>query len=72
MALNLGTRTSTNTLVGSLVGSPILYQILETVTAGWPALHDLIATPQFAGFLTAAVAWLVARLSKTPENPGVV
>jgi len=59
-------RTSTGAgLAGIAVN--VLIQILQA----FPATAGL-ATPEVAAALTTAAMWLVARIWKTPEQPGVV
>jgi hypothetical protein len=58
MAIDLGTRTSTNTVVGS----PILGVVYVN-------LVQMLPYPEAVVLTTAGFAWLVARFSKTYEQP---
>ena len=70
MALDLGTRTSTNTVVGtSLLGS-IAVQLIQLLP--YPELVAALTTPEAVILWGAALAWLVARFSKTPPSPGAL
>lgn len=70
MAINLGTRTSTNALVGGGVLSTIYVQVVGMLP--WEGLVGALTTPEAIALVATGFAWLVARLSKTPEKPGVV
>lgn len=62
MALDLGTRTSTNTGIAGLA----VVWICQLVEQYLPGLLGANADD----YLIVAVAWLVARFSKTPASPG--
>lgn len=68
MALDLGTRTSTNTVVGtSLLGS-VAVQLIKLLP--YPELVAALTTPEAVILWGAVIAWVVARFSKTPAVPG--
>jgi hypothetical protein len=70
MALDLGTRTSTNTVVGtSLVGS-IAVQLIQLLP--YPELVAALTTPEAVILWGSVIAWVVARFSKTPAVPGKI
>jgi hypothetical protein len=60
-------RTSTGAGLGGILAN-IIVQIMQAI----PFTAELAASPEFAGGLTAIGMWLVARLWKTPAQPGVV
>jgi hypothetical protein len=68
MALDFGTRTSTNTVVGSGILGTVYVQLVGLLP--FPDLVAALTTPQMVVVVTAVIAWAVARISKTPENPG--
>ena len=60
-------RTSTGAgLAGIAVN--ILLQIMQA----FPVTAELAASPEVAAALTTAIMWIVARIWKTPENPGTI
>ena len=63
MALDLGTRTSTNTVVGTPPIAIILIQLMQMVPN--MAFVEFISTPTFAAVFTSVIAWAIARISKT-------
>lgn len=66
--INLGTRTSTNALVGGGILSTIYVQAVGLLP--WPELVAALTTPEAIALAATAFAWLVARFSKTPAQPG--
>ena len=68
MALDLGTRTSTNTVVGTPIVASIILKLCELLP--WPSVVALMHTPEAAIIVSSVVAWVVARFSKTPAVPG--
>jgi hypothetical protein len=68
MALDLGTRTSTNTVVGSPILGVVYVNVIQMLP--YPELVAALTTPESVVLATAAFAWLVARFSKTPDQPG--
>lgn len=70
MAIDLGTRTSTNTVVGTSLFGSIAVQIIQLLP--YPALVAALTTPEAVILWGAALAWLVARFSKTPAVPKVL
>lgn len=69
MALDLGTRTSTNAFVGGGLFSQIYIQLVALLP-GQGALESLLLTPEAVAFAAVLCAALVARISKTPAEPG--
>lgn len=67
MQLDLGTRTSTNTLVGGGIVSSVLVQLIGLLP--FPGLVAALTTPEMTVLLASVVAWFVARISKTPDAP---
>src|SRR5690606_25882776 len=63
----VGMRTSTNAGIAGIVVN-ILIQVLQWL----PATAELGASPEVAAGLTAIAMWIVARISKTPANPGLL
>lgn len=70
MALDLGTRTSTNTVVGSGILGTVYVQLVGLLP--YPEVVAALTTPQMVVVITAVLAWAVARFSKTPANPGAL
>jgi hypothetical protein len=68
MALDLGTRTSTNTAVGSPILGVVYVNLVQMLP--YPELVAALTTPEAVVLAAAFFAWLVARFSKTPANPG--
>ena len=70
MAIDTGLRTSTNTVVGtSLLGS-VAVQLLQLLP--YPALVAALTTPEAVILWGSAIAWVVARFSRTPAEPGKI
>jgi len=70
MELDLGTRTSTNTVVGtSLLGS-VYVQLIGLLP--WPNVAAALSTPEMVILVGSAIAWVIARISKTPAVPGKI
>lgn len=63
----VGMRTSTNAGIAGIIVN-ILIQVLQWL----PATAELGSSPEVAAGLTAIAMWIVARISKTPANPGVL
>lgn len=70
MGLDLGTRTSTNTVVGTGFLGTAYVQLVGLLP--YPDLVAALTTPQMVVVVTAVIAWVVARISKTPANPGAL
>lgn len=70
MAIDLGTRTSTNAVVGSGFLGTAYVQLAGLLP--WPDLVAALTTPQMVVVVTAFIAWAVARFSKTPAVPKVL
>lgn len=69
--LDLGTRTSTNAFVGGGLFSQIYIQLVALLP-GQGALESLLLTPEAVAFAAVLCAALVARISKTPVQPGAL
>lgn len=67
MALDLGTRTSTNTVVGSPILGVVYVNLVQMLP--YPELVAALTTPEAVVLATAFFAWAVARVSKTPDAP---
>lgn len=67
MALDLGTRTSTNTVVASPILGTIYVNLVQMLP--YPELVAALTTPEAVVLATAFFAWAVARVSKTPDAP---
>lgn len=67
MALDLGTRTSTNTVVGTSLFGSIAVQLIQLLP--YPNLVAALTTPEAVILWGSAIAWIVARFSKTPDQP---
>jgi hypothetical protein len=67
MAIDLGTRTSTNTVVGSPILGVVYVNLVQMLP--YPELVAALTTPEAVVLTTAGFAWLVARFSKTYEQP---
>lgn len=61
-----GMRTSTGAGLAGVLAN-LLVQVLQMFPA-----TEALATPEVAAGVTAVVMWIVARVWKTPEQPGVV
>lgn len=70
MALDFGTRTSTNTVVGAGIIGTVYVQLVGILP--FPDLVAALTTPQMIVVVTSVIAWAVARISKTPANPGTL
>lgn len=68
MAIDLGTRTSTNTVVGTPILGTIYIQLVQLLP--WPGLVAALTTPEAVVVAASLFAWGVSRISRTPENPG--
>ena len=68
MALDLGTRTSTNALVGGTILSQVYVQVVSMIP-GEGALEALLLQPESIAFFAVLLAAVVARFSKTPAEP---
>lgn len=63
-------RTSTKTAAGATVGSQLYLAAVELVPN--EAFVAAFTTPEMVAFVTVSIAWTVARISKTPANPGAL
>lgn len=70
MALDLGTRTSTNTVVGTGVIGSVAVQLVKLLP--YPDLVAALTTPEAVILWGSVIAWAVARISKTPQAPGAL
>jgi hypothetical protein len=70
MQINLGTRTSTNALVGGGVLSTVYVNLIGLLP--WDGLVAALTTPEAIAIAATGFAWLVARFSRTPKDPGVI
>lgn len=70
MALDLGTRTSTNTVVGTGLFGSIAVQLIQLLP--YPELVAALTTPEAVILWGAVIAWVIARFSKTPIDPGKI
>ncbi len=70
MALDLGTRTSTNTVVGAPILGTVYVNLVQMLP--YEQLVAALTTPEAVVLATAAFAWLVARFTRTPKDPGVL
>ena len=68
MALETGLRTSTNTVVGTGLFGSFAVQLIKLLP--YPELVAALTTPEAVILWGSAIAWGVARLSKTPTDPG--
>lgn len=68
MTIDLGTRTSTNTVVGTGIVGSIAVQLIQLLP--YPELVAALTTPEAVILWGSVIAWVVARVSKTPDNPG--
>jgi len=65
-------RTSTKVAVSGLaVGLPVI-QWLQDFVFPWPAVEEFTNSDLFVQLATLAVAFVVARFSKSPAVPGVL
>lgn len=70
MELNLGTRTSTNAAVGGGILGSVYVQAVGLLP--WPGLVSALTTPEMVVLVGTLCAWAVARISRTPVNPGKI
>jgi hypothetical protein len=68
LAINIGTRTSTNAVVGGGILGVVYVNLVEILP--WPGLVAALTTPEMVSLVSVLLAGLVARFSKTPRNPG--
>lgn len=71
MQINLGTRTSTNAFAGGTLFSQIYVQLISLIP-GEGAIEVLLLKPEAVAFAAVLFATLVARISKTPAEPGKI
>lgn len=71
MAIDLGTRTSTNALVGGGFLSQLYVQAVSFIP-GEGALEAFLLQPEAIAFAAVAFATLIARFSRTPAAPGAI
>ena len=69
MAIDLGTRTSTNAMVGGGILAQVYVQVVSMLP-GEGALEALLLQPESIAFFAVLLAAVIARFSKTPESPG--
>ena len=63
-------RTSSKTLVGAGVGSQIYLALVSLIPN--QAVVDALTTIEAVALAATVVAWAVARVSKSPKNPGKI
>ncbi len=68
MALDTGLRTSTNTAVGTSLFGSIAVQLIQLLP--YPELVAALTTPEAVILWGSIIAWIVARISRTPVEPG--
>ena len=68
MALDFGTRTSTNAAAGAGFLGTAYVQLAGLLP--YPELVAALTTPQMVVVVTTIIAWAVARITKTPDVPG--
>jgi hypothetical protein len=68
MAIDLGTRTSTNALVGGGFISQVYVQLVQLIP-GNGALEAFLLQPETVAFAAVLAATIIARFSKTPAQP---
>ena len=68
MALDTGLRTSTNAAAGASFLGTAYVQLAGLLP--YPDLVAALTTPQMVVVVTTLIAWVVARLSRTPSEPG--
>ncbi len=64
--MDTGLRTSTNTAIAGVIA------YVATLVAGMIPALAFLTDPQIQLGIVGIVGWLVARLSKTQANPGVL
>lgn len=69
MAIDLGTRTSTNAMVGGGILAQVYVQAVSLIP-GEGALETLLLQPESIAFFAVVLAAVIARVSKTPATPG--
>jgi hypothetical protein len=70
MALDLGTRTSTNTAVGAPILGTVYVNLVQMLP--YESVVAALTTPEMVVLATALFAWVVARFTRTPKDPGVL
>jgi hypothetical protein len=68
MAIDLGTRTSTNAVVGGGILGVVYVNLVEILP--WPTVVAALTTPEMVSLVSVLLAGIVARFSKTPAVPG--
>jgi uncharacterized protein involved in cysteine biosynthesis len=68
MAIDLGTRTSTNAVVGGGFLGVVYVNLVEILP--WPQVVTALTTPEMVSLVSVLLAGVVARFSKTPAEPG--
>ena len=68
IAIDLGTRTSTNAVVGGGVLGVVYVNLVEILP--WPHVVAALTTPEMVSLVSVLLAGIVARFSKTPDAPG--
>src|SRR5690606_703734 len=64
-------RTSTKAVVGGAFLAQIYVQIVQLIP-GEGAVEQLLTTPEAVAFVGVLLAGIVARMSKTAANPGLL
>ncbi len=67
MALDLGTRTSTNTVIGAPILGTVYVNLVQMLP--YESLVAALTTPEAVVLVTSLLAWAVARVSKTYQAP---
>ena len=70
VAVETGYRTSTNTVVASPILGTIYVNLVQMLP--YEKLVAALTTPEAVVLATALFAWLVARFSRTPAQPGAL
>lgn len=71
MAIDLGTRTSTNAMVGGGILAQVYVQVVSMIP-GEGALETLLLQPESIAFFAVLLAAVIARFSTTPATPGKI
>lgn len=71
MAIDLGTRTSTNAMVGGGILAQVYVQVVSMIP-GEGALEALLLKPESIAFFAVLLAAVIARFSRTPAQPKVL
>lgn len=71
MQIDIGTRTSTNAMVGGGILAQIYVQAV-TLIPGEGALEALLLKPESIAFFSVLLAAVIARFSRTPATPGAI